>query len=192
MDSRTEQESQVQILRQVEPAVSAPSMTTTTPPSTPPTDKAPTTMEPGLPTPSSSASASDRALSPGTPKRWEVHATRARTKRAKAAHLNDAHIFKQTRQTIRFKTWKMFVIASRGHERTGYVPTKHTTPALRKRRYSIDVNTVNWENPHVREWACGPDAKVRYSISYTGQSVAESYCVAGALHCHDSLQTPHR
>jgi hypothetical protein len=171
MDSRPDHELQVQMLRQVEPAVSASATATTRPPSTPPTDKTLTTMEPGLPTPSSSTSASDRALSLGTSNRWEVHATRARVKRAKAAHIKSAHIFTQTRQMMRYKTWKMFLIASRGHERTGYVPTKQTTPALRKRRYSIDVNTADWENQHVLDWAYGPDAKVRCSISYTGQSL---------------------
>ncbi|KAI0583050.1 Peptidase-C48 domain-containing protein [Pyrenophora tritici-repentis] len=67
----------------------------------------------------------------------------------------DAHykrmkgIYGKTRHLMRTRTKRMSLVASRGFQR-GSLPTRRTKPPLRKRRYSVDVNTAqNWqqENP---------------------------------------------
>jgi hypothetical protein len=96
------------------------------------------------PSPSPSASASHRAFAPLSFDNWTLRKKDIAT----TAHYKRAQIFKKTREIMFCKTSKMFGVASRGFER-GHLPTRRTTPPLRKRRYSIDVNTVNhWE----RKW----------------------------------------
>jgi len=56
----------------------------------------------------------------------------------------DISIFHNTRQTMRHETSKMLVLCSRGFERTGFAPTKKTSPPLSTRRYSIDVLAKPW------------------------------------------------
>lgn len=56
------------------------------------------------------------------------------------ARRNQAHIHSRTRCMMRIHTDGMSVLASRDYQRQQYTPTRHTIPALRKRRYSIDVN----------------------------------------------------
>ena len=58
-----------------------------------------------------------------------------------AARAHQAHIFQNTRRVMRICTGNMFAISLRDHQRQKHVTTKCTTPAVLKRRYSIDVNT---------------------------------------------------
>ncbi|CAA9958961.1 Peptidase C48 domain containing protein [Pyrenophora teres f. maculata] len=86
---------------------------------------------PALPTPSSIQTTSSRASwSPGV----SQDAISAHYKRAKG-------IYGKTRYLMRTCTNRMSLVASRGFQR-GSLPTRRTRPPLRKRRYSVDVNTV--------------------------------------------------
>lgn len=62
---------------------------------------------------------------------------------AKEAHYKRTQVFGRTRQMMRDKSRNMIVMASRGYGRSGHVPTKFTKPRLHKRRYSVDVLTLN-------------------------------------------------
>jgi hypothetical protein len=88
-----------------------------------------------LPTPATTAPPSDRAPSP-TPALFTLGRS------AVAEHFKRARIFPKTRELMRYSSFTTSMIASRGFER-GTLPMRQTTPPLLKRRYSIDVNTVN-------------------------------------------------
>lgn len=59
----------------------------------------------------------------------------------KAAHKKRGNIYGKTRQMMDLGTRLMHVIASRGFERAGPLPTEPSQRPMRKRRYSIDVTT---------------------------------------------------
>jgi hypothetical protein len=67
---------------------------------------------------------------------------------AKDAHFKRSRVYGLTKASIRQHTATMLVHASRGFRRCGLVPTERFVntgpPALRKRRYSIDVVTDAW------------------------------------------------
>jgi hypothetical protein len=65
---------------------------------------------------------------------------RIKSTRDSAGRINKDWPYSRTRQVMHGKTRRMSVLASRGFERHGYLPTKKTTPRLLKRRYSIDVS----------------------------------------------------
>lgn len=76
------------------------------------------------------------------------------------ARRNQAHIHSRTRCMMRVHTDRMSVLASRDYQRQQYAPTRHTIPALRKRRYSIDVNDGVEKRPSKRvshSLVCGDD-----------------------------------
>lgn len=64
----------------------------------------------------------------------------------KEAHDKRGKIFGNTRQMMALHSHTMHMIASRGFERAGPLPTAATQRPLLKRRYSVDVLTVR-ENP---------------------------------------------
>ncbi|KAJ4362064.1 hypothetical protein N0V83_011006 [Neocucurbitaria cava] len=79
----------------------------------------------------------------------------ARGKDSKDAHFRRGRIFTETRQMMRHCSRKMLVVASRGHQRAGHAPTKHTRPGLHKCRYSVDIITEDQGRP-VESEARGP------------------------------------
>ena len=159
----------------------APAPITTTTPSS--AEDAPTVAEPALLTPLTSAPASERAPSPDTFDKW--------TNVAKDAHYKRAHIFGRTRQMMRHKTNKMLVTASRGFERAGYLPTKSTVPRMFKRRYSIDVNTMGWNNEFKKGWKITHDTEV-CSTSHSSNFEATSMRCrkSSAGQCRAALWAP--
>jgi hypothetical protein len=68
---------------------------------------------------------------------------------AKDAHFKRSRVYDLTKASIRQHTATMLVHASRGFRRDGLVPTERFVntgqPALRRRRYSIDVVTDAWD-----------------------------------------------
>lgn len=107
----------------------------------------PVATESTLPVTSGTAPAFERAPSPISFDNWG-----SRIDVAKDAHYKRARIFGKTRQTMRQRTCKMIVHASRGFQRSEYVPTKKTAPPLLKRRYSIDVITRDWKFGSTIDW----------------------------------------
>ncbi|EUC49433.1 hypothetical protein COCMIDRAFT_63191, partial [Bipolaris oryzae ATCC 44560] len=72
---------------------------------------------------------------------------------AKHARLGLSISFENTRHSMRYKSFRMFMIGSRGFERANLLPTRQTRPPLLKRRYSIDVNTTeNWGTCFAMDW----------------------------------------
>ncbi|KAH7351455.1 hypothetical protein BKA66DRAFT_575549 [Pyrenochaeta sp. MPI-SDFR-AT-0127] len=110
---------------------------------------------PALYTPSNTAPSPDRALS-----RLISQSFPGQNKDAKHTHYKRGRIFVKTQQRMQMKTKKMSVIASRGHGRANYVPSRRTRPPLLKRRYSIEVITKNWENWKKPGWEQGDSAEV--------------------------------
>lgn len=108
---------------------------------------------------------------------------------AKEAHYKRAHIFGRTRQMMRLKSHSMLVTGSRGYARSGHVPTKHTEPRLLRRRYSVDVLTV--DGYEKRAWN-KMEKTEEIEVSLTALSCSRSLRVASGssnTHGHVGLFT---
>ncbi|KAF1360840.1 hypothetical protein EJ07DRAFT_176924 [Lizonia empirigonia] len=78
----------------------------------------------------------------------------------KMERFDKAHIYQNTRCSMRLETKRMFVQCLRDYERHNYIPTRRTRPALLKRRYSVDVNTSGWDNHSCRDFGEDDDQQV--------------------------------
>lgn len=88
-----------------------------------------------------------------------------------------AHIYQNTRCSMRLETKRMFVQCLRDYERHSYLPTRRTRPALLKRRYSVDVNTSGWDNLSCRDFGEHDDQQVRSFLqNYLGQRLPPGPC----------------
>lgn len=73
---------------------------------------------------------------------------------AKDAHFKRARAYEKTKRIIRHKTPRMFAMTVRDPRDfgAGLVPTRKHTPPLKRRRYSIDVNTNGWNDETATGW----------------------------------------
>ncbi|KAF2712902.1 cysteine proteinase [Pleomassaria siparia CBS 279.74] len=100
----------------------------------------------------------------------QMFPTTAKDAHFKRGHINPVQLFAKTKIFIRHKTKHMFASACRpggpdflDH---GLLPTRPTRPALRRRRYSIDVVTNDWEDKNALGWRSVSDEDMPTLFDY--------------------------
>ncbi|KAJ4313950.1 hypothetical protein N0V94_006698 [Neodidymelliopsis sp. IMI 364377] len=68
------------------------------------------------------------------------------------ARNEQARIYPRTRRVMHVQTSRTYAVGLRDYGRENHVPTKRTQPALLTRRYSVDVNTKDWDKPYDSGW----------------------------------------
>ena len=143
--------------------------TSMTPPGTPPQDRKKSSASlselesPKARTTATTTRSSDQVVSP--------IAKYNQLRIAKHERFELSKIFENTRHSMRYKTYRMFMLGSRGFERANLLPTRQTRPPLLKRRYSIDVNTSEyWGTCFAMDWK---ETEIKVRIVHSPGKVAK-------------------